>query len=109
MALAERSPTPPAPQRRALPARHLGIYARLSATCRVLLGKAAPRHPVGEAEPYADAAALAADLEIVHRSLESNGSGAAFARQAAAPAAPRGGGVRLSPGAGRPAPELRRA
>ena len=76
MALAERSPdTSPhrsdEPYRRAIS----GIYARLSATYRVLLGKAAPRHPVGEAEPYADAAALAADLEIVHRSLESNGSG----------------------------------
>ena len=59
------------PYRRAIS----GIYARLSATCRVLLGKAALRHPVGEAEPYADAAALAADLEIMHRSLESNGSG----------------------------------
>ena len=92
------------PYRRAIS----GIYARLSATCRVLLGKAAPRHPVGEAEPYADAAALAADLEIVHRLAREQRLRAARAR-AAAPAAPRGGGVRLSPGAGRPAPERRRA
>ena len=94
MALAERSPdTSPhrsdEPYRRAIS----GIYARLSATCRVLLGKAAPRHPVGEAEPYADAAALAP----ISRSCTARSRATARGRSRAGgcAAAPRGGGVRL--------------
>ena len=80
------------PYRRAIS----GIYARLSATCRVLLGKAAPRHPVGEAEPTPTPRRSPPISRSLHRSLESNGSGP-LARGRLRQAAPRGGGVRLSP------------
>lgn len=60
------------PYRRAV----AGIYARLAASYRHLLGKEPPRHAVAPAEPYASAEALAADLDVVHRSLTSNGSAA---------------------------------
>ncbi len=56
-----------------------GIYARLAASYRMLLGHAPARPAVAEAEPYADSAALAADLDTLHRSLIANGS-AALAR-----------------------------
>ncbi len=74
-ALAERSPDTSAhrrdePYRRAVS----GLYARLAATYRELLGTAPPRHAVASAEPYADAAALAADLDTVHHSLVANGA-----------------------------------
>ncbi|TCO80551.1 phosphoenolpyruvate carboxylase type 1 [Plasticicumulans lactativorans] len=56
-----------------------GVHARLAATYRALLG----RDPVGAglqaAAPYPDAEALADDLEVIHRSLLTNGS-AALAR-----------------------------
>jgi phosphoenolpyruvate carboxylase len=58
------------PYRRAL----AGVYARLSATFRMLLGKSPSRPAAGAAEPYANAAELSADLDIVHASLQSNGS-----------------------------------
>jgi phosphoenolpyruvate carboxylase len=56
-----------------------GIHARVGATYRALLG----RDPVGErvgpegpgvAAPYPSAQALAEDLEVIHRSLLTNGS-----------------------------------
>ena len=73
--LAERSPDPSArrahePYRRAL----TGIYARLAATAWTLDRLEALRHAVGEAKPYATAAELRADLDVLHRSLSANGS-----------------------------------
>jgi phosphoenolpyruvate carboxylase len=56
------------PYRRAI----AGFYARLAATALVLDGLEAPRHAVGEAEPYATAAEFAADLDVLHRSLISH-------------------------------------
>lgn len=56
-----------------------GIYARLAATYRALLGHAPVRHAVADAQAYADAAALSEDLDTLHRSLVANGS-AALAR-----------------------------
>ncbi|MCX9154589.1 phosphoenolpyruvate carboxylase [Niveibacterium sp. 24ML] len=75
--LAERSPDKSPhrgdePYRRAL----VGIYARMYATAERLLGHRVGRPPIGVAEPYAYAADLLADLDIVHRSLVANGSGA---------------------------------
>jgi phosphoenolpyruvate carboxylase len=80
LALAERSPDH-AVQRSDEPYRRAisGIYARLAATWRVLLGGEPPRHAVAPAEPYESPDALADDLDIVHRSLVANGS-AALAR-----------------------------
>ena len=63
------------PYRRAL----IGIYARLAATSRALTGHAAPRHPVADAEPYANAEALAADVQVVIDSLRAH-HGEALAR-----------------------------
>jgi phosphoenolpyruvate carboxylase len=79
-ALAAHSPDQ-SPHRRDEPYRRAisGIYARLAATHRALLGSAPVRHAVAEAEPYASAGALSDDLDILHRSLVSNGS-AALAR-----------------------------
>jgi Phosphoenolpyruvate carboxylase (EC 4.1.1.31) len=57
-----------------------GIYARLAATYRALLGHAPVRHAVADAQAYADAAALSEDLDTLHRSLVANGS-AALARR----------------------------
>lgn len=54
------------PYRRAL----TGVYARLAATCRALTGRDATRHPVGDAPPYPNAAAFAADIRIIMQSLE---------------------------------------
>lgn len=53
------------PYRRAI----AGMYTRLAATAQQLDELEAPRHPVGSAEPYADAAEFAADLDILHDSL----------------------------------------
>ncbi|MDI3515917.1 MAG: phosphoenolpyruvate carboxylase [Rhodocyclaceae bacterium] len=80
LALAEASPDS-SPHRSDEPYRRAisGIYARLAATHRALLGHAPARHAVAEATPYPDAAALAADLDVLHRSLVANGS-AALAR-----------------------------
>ena len=60
------------PYRRAL----TGMYARLAATYRQLLGNGAELHPTYPAEAYASAEQLSADLDIVHRSLLANGSAA---------------------------------
>jgi phosphoenolpyruvate carboxylase len=62
------------PYRRAI----AGIYARLTATCRAL-GLPEARRPTEDAPPYESASALLADLAILQRSLEANGS-AALAR-----------------------------
>ena len=58
------------PYRRALS----GVYARLAASYRALLGKSPARAPGMDAPAYADAAALGADLDIIHASLSANGS-----------------------------------
>ena len=58
------------PYRRAI----AGIYARLAATAIELDHMEALRHPVAAAPPYADATAFATDLDILDRSLKSNGS-----------------------------------
>ncbi len=77
LALAERSPDH-SPQRSDEPYRRAisGIYARLAQTYRELLGTDAPRHAVAPAEPYSGPEALSEDLDILHRSLVANGSGA---------------------------------
>ena len=59
------------PYRRAI----AGFYARLAATAMQLDRLEAPRHAVGEAEPYASAAELGADLDVLHRSLLSHKCG----------------------------------
>jgi phosphoenolpyruvate carboxylase len=74
-ALDERSPDrnphrDDEPYRRAI----AGIYARLAATARELDHMEALRHAVAEAPPYANCAELAADLDIIDRSLRENGS-----------------------------------
>jgi len=56
------------PYRRAL----RGVYARLAATYPLLTGEAPPRPSPLPAEPYPDAAALKADLEIILASLIEN-------------------------------------
>ena len=80
LALAESSPDK-SPHRSDEPYRLAisGIYARLSATHRALLGTDPVRHAVADVAPYPDVEAFAADLDILHRSLQANGS-AALAR-----------------------------
>lgn len=77
LALAERSGDH-SPHRSDEPYRRAvsGLYARLAATYRELLGHEPARHAVVRAEPYADAAALSEDLDTLHRSLVANGSAA---------------------------------
>ena len=58
------------PYRRAI----AGMYARLSATARVLDGLEAPRHALGESLPYVAAGEFSADLDILHHSLVTNNS-----------------------------------
>ncbi len=60
------------PYRRAL----IGIYARLSATLLELTGTEAARHPVSHGEPYRDAEAFQADLDVIEASLAKNHGGA---------------------------------
>jgi phosphoenolpyruvate carboxylase len=73
--LSERSPDR-SPHRQDEPYRRAisGIYARLAATAWILDRFDAPRHPVGDAPPYASVAELQADLDIMHHSLTGNGS-----------------------------------
>ncbi|MBI3706237.1 MAG: phosphoenolpyruvate carboxylase [Proteobacteria bacterium] len=73
--LIERSPDR-SPRRQDEPYRRAisGIYARLAATAWALDQFEASRHAVGDAPPYASAAELRADLDILHRSLAANGS-----------------------------------
>jgi phosphoenolpyruvate carboxylase len=56
------------PYRRAL----IGIYARLASTARALGATNILRKEVGHAEPYADAAAFSADLQVLINSLNAN-------------------------------------
>ena len=72
--LAARSPDLSAhrreePYRRAIS----GLYARLSATAE-RLGQSEIASPDGDAVPYRDPGELLQDLDVIHRSLESNGS-----------------------------------
>jgi phosphoenolpyruvate carboxylase len=74
-ALADRSPDRSVhrqdePYRRAIS----GIYARLAATARALRHPEVLRHAVGDAAPYADAAELRAELDVLDRSLKEQGS-----------------------------------
>jgi phosphoenolpyruvate carboxylase len=64
------------PRRSAEPYRQaiVGIYARLVATARGLDHDVLPRHQVAEAKPYASATELRADLDVLYRSLFTNGS-----------------------------------
>src|SRR5262245_21422514 len=58
------------PYRRAI----TGVYARLAATGRALLEQfEEPRHPIGDAPGYRDAADFKNDLDILHDSLVANG------------------------------------
>ena len=63
------------PYRRAI----TGVYARLAATHRELLGVEPARHPVAPAAAYAGPDAFVRDLDTIHLSLVANGS-AALAR-----------------------------
>ncbi|MFZ6657144.1 phosphoenolpyruvate carboxylase [Undibacterium sp. TJN19] len=77
LALAQRSPDH-SPHRSDEPYRLAisGVYARLAASYKQLLGLEPTIHASGDAEPYATAEELAADLDIVHHSLHANGSAA---------------------------------
>ena len=74
--LAERSGDD-SPARRDEPYRRAlsGIYARLAATFHALLGKSPPRPAIISAEPYADPAALRADLAAIAHALGESGEG----------------------------------
>lgn len=58
------------PYRRAI----TGIYARIAATANKLDQLKPMRHAVGDAPIYADAAEFAADLDVLHDSLEADDS-----------------------------------
>jgi phosphoenolpyruvate carboxylase len=60
------------PYRRAM----TGIYARVAATYEAVAHRPPPRPATVKAEPYADAAALRADLRILAKSFDKSGSGA---------------------------------
>ena len=64
------------PRRASEPYRQaiVGIYARVVAAARELGHEVLPRHLVAEAKPYASAAELRADLDVLNRSLFANGS-----------------------------------
>jgi phosphoenolpyruvate carboxylase len=73
--LAARSPDTN-PQRADEPYRRTltGLYARVAATARELDQLHAMRHAVGDAPPYGSGAELAADLDVIHRSLVAHNS-----------------------------------
>src|SRR5712691_1303698 len=52
-----------------------GIYSRLAATAKALVGLEAVPAPIAERLPYATAAELAADLDLIARALEEQGAG----------------------------------
>src|SRR6266571_327119 len=52
-----------------------GIYSRLAATAKALVGLEAMPAPTAERPPYGTAAGLAADLELIARALEEQGAG----------------------------------
>ena len=95
-ALADRA-SDPSPNRRDEPYRRAitGMYSRLAKTARELDHVVALRHPLTDAPPYASVEELAADLDIVARSLNGERRRDPGAR-AAAGAAARGRRVRLS-------------
>ncbi len=74
-ALADQSPDR-SPHRQDEPYRRAltGIYARLAATADALGVRAQQRSAVGSAEPYADAAGFASDLDVIDASLRSGTS-----------------------------------
>jgi phosphoenolpyruvate carboxylase len=63
------------PYRRAI----AGFYSRLAATAKTLCDLEAVPHPVASAQPYASAQELAADLDVLDRSLRGH-KGALLAR-----------------------------
>jgi phosphoenolpyruvate carboxylase len=73
--LVQRNPDQ-SPRRASEPYRQaiVGIYARLVAAARGLGQHVLPRHEVAEAKPYANAAELRTDLDVIYRSLVANGS-----------------------------------
>ena len=75
-ALADRA-SDPSPNRRDEPYRRAiaGIYSRLAKTALYLDHVVALRHPLTDAPAYASVEELAADLEIVARSLKGHGAG----------------------------------
>ncbi|MFZ6772696.1 phosphoenolpyruvate carboxylase [Undibacterium sp. SXout7W] len=77
LALAQRSPDH-SPHRSDEPYRLAisGMYARLAATSRQLLGLEPVIHASGDAPAYQTAEEFAAELDIVHQSLLTNGSAA---------------------------------
>ena len=79
-ALADRA-SDPSPNRRDEPYRRAitGMYSRLAKTARDLDHVVALRHPLTDAPAYSSVEELAADLDIVARSLKSHG-GAILAR-----------------------------
>jgi phosphoenolpyruvate carboxylase len=76
LALAERSGDE-SPHRRDEPYRRAvsGIYSRLAATAKAIAQLGAVPPPAAEREPYAEAGALAADLDAIARGLEAQGAG----------------------------------
>ena len=74
--LVRSSPDASSPRRASEPYRQaiVGIYSRLVTTARGLGHDVLPRHAVADASPYASAGELRADLDILHRSLFTNGS-----------------------------------
>ncbi len=73
LALADHSPDlsehrSDEPYRRAL----IGIYSRLAANLRKFAGVDAPRHELGHSEPYPNADAFVADLQIIRDSLAAH-------------------------------------
>jgi phosphoenolpyruvate carboxylase len=66
----------PSPHRQDEPYRQAlsGMYSRLAATAHKRAGFVPPREPHRDAEPYADEAEFAADLEIIAGSLASHGA-----------------------------------
>jgi phosphoenolpyruvate carboxylase len=91
------------PYRRAL----TGMYARLAATLKDLTGGEAARHAVAPQNPTCHAEDLLADLRTIETRCWR--TMARPWRATPAPADARGGGVRLSPGHGGPAPKLGQA
>ncbi|MBC7456438.1 MAG: phosphoenolpyruvate carboxylase [Massilia sp.] len=75
LALATRSPDA-SPHRAGEPYRRAvyGIYARLCATYGALIGSAGSAHVAPDAAPFADAAELLAELDVVHHSLQASAS-----------------------------------
>ena len=75
-ALADRSPdNSPHRQDEAYRRALTGIYSRLAATSQSLDQHQPVRHALGQGQPYGDAAALVADLQVMADSLAAHGAG----------------------------------